>query len=143
VTDIHVPVFNFTAVKVWASDDLPSLGMIYSLTAKTNNATFTVTDSVTGLTVTLNAGECLFLGSDFGDARADGGVEFTYEFSALPNKTGLSVGDIAGIAKKGWEYMWVRYEPAEVGGLKVLGQKPKAVYVERVYDSGDFSGLGL
>ena len=141
--DISVPVFNFTVAKVWPKTGLPNLGGIYGLTAKTNSAGFTVTDSVTGLTITLNAGECLFLGADFGDARADGGVEFTYEFSALPNRTGLSVGDIGGISKKGWEYLWVRYEPAEVGGLKVLGQKPRAVYVERVYDAGNFAGLGL
>ena len=37
----------------------------------------------------------------------------------------------------------MEYEPANVGGLKVLAQKPKAVYVEGVYDAGDFSGLVL
>jgi len=83
--------------KAWASDFLPSLAAICSLTARTNDGASTAT----GLTVTLNAAECLLLGADFGVARADGGADFTCEFSALPNKTGLSVGDIGGIGRKG------------------------------------------
>ncbi len=39
--------------------------------------------------------------------------------------------------------MWVRYEPAELGTLKVLGYKLRAVYIEKVYDEGDFAGLGI
>ena len=37
----------------------------------------------------------------------------------------------------------VRYAPTVVGGLKVLGQKPVAVYVEKVYDEGNFADLGI
>ena len=54
---------------------------------------------------------------------------------------GLSVGSIGGISKKGWEYLWVRYSPTVVN--KMMGQKPVAVYVEKVYDEGNFADLGI
>jgi hypothetical protein len=141
--DINVPVTEFSVSKVFAAGNLPSLATLDGLVCKTNSLEWTVTDSVTGLARTCAIGECLFTGYEHGDARADGGVEFTFHFSRSVNKTGLSVGSISNIAKKGWEYLWARYEPAEIAGIKLLGQSPKAVYVERVYDSAAFSGLGL
>jgi hypothetical protein len=51
------------------------------------------------------------------------------------------VGSITGIAKSGWDYLWVRYADAE--DQKVLVKQPIAVYVERVYESGNFAGLGI
>jgi hypothetical protein len=136
---------DFTVEKVFDKNSLPSLTTIYNLSSPwhTNSGAFTVRDSITGLTLTLSAGECLFKGAEFGEPRGDFGVLFSYDFSSLPNATGLSVGSIGGISKKGHEYMWVRYERAEIGSLKVLGQKPKAVYVEKVYKDGDFSALNL
>ena len=58
-------------------------------------------------------------------------------------KTGLTVGDITGIDKKGWEYMWVRYADAEDTTAKAIVKKPVAVYVEKVYDAGNFADLGI
>ena len=74
---------------------------------------------------------------------ADNAIEITYHFSASPNRTGLTVGDIANIDKPGWAYLWVKYENVEDGDAKCVKQKPKYVYVERVYDPGDFAGLGI
>ena len=62
---------------------------------------------------------------------------------ASPNRTGITVGDITGIAKKGWEYLWVRYEDAEDSTAKTLVKRPVAAYVEKVYESGDFAALGI
>ena len=39
--------------------------------------------------------------------------------------------------------MWVRYANAEDTTAKALIKKPVAVYIERVYESGDFSELGI
>ncbi len=39
--------------------------------------------------------------------------------------------------------MWVRYADAEDTTAKAIVKKPVAVYVEKVYDEGDFSGLGI
>ena len=67
----------------------------------------------------------------------------SFKFAASPNATGLVVGDITGIAKKGWEYLWVRYADAEDTSAKVLVKKPIAAYVEQVYPYGNFAGLGI
>ena len=59
------------------------------------------------------ARECLFLGAAGSKRGADdpsslklrrAGWEITYRFAASPNRTGITVGEITGIAKKGWEY---------------------------------------
>jgi hypothetical protein len=139
--DVVVPVFNFTVTKVWAENNLPSLGTIYSLTGKVNSGPFSITDTETGLTISVDTGECLFNGASFGGQRGDGGVEFTYAFSASANRTGITVGGIGGISKKGWEYMWVRYADAE--GDSAIIKKPIDVHVEKVYELGNFGSLGL
>ena len=56
---------------------------------------------------------------------------------------GQALGDITGIAKKGREYLWVRYEDTEDDTAKALVKRPVAVYVERVYDEGNFADLGI
>ena len=37
-----------------------------------------------------------------------------------------------GISKKGWEYLWVRYQDTEDANAKMLIKKPIAAYVEKV-----------
>lgn len=71
------------------------------------------------------------------------GWEITYRFAGSPNRTGLTVGPIVGINKKGWEYMWVRYADSEDTVAKAIVKKPAAAYIERVYDEGNFSLLGI
>jgi len=46
-------------------------------------------------------------------------------------------------SKKGWEYLWVRYADAEDATPKAIVKVPVAVYIEKVYEEGDFSGLGI
>ncbi len=53
------------------------------------------------------------------------------------------MGNITGIDKKGWEYMWVRYADAEDAAAKAIVKKPVAVYSEKVYKQGNFAGLGI
>src|SRR5690606_18604713 len=92
------------------------------------------------------AGEVLFLGAS-GSTREneDGDTvwEITFSFAASPNVTGLTVGDITGIEKRGWDYLWVRYADAVDGEAHVLVKKPVAVYVEQVYPFGNFGALGI
>ena len=76
-----------------------------------------------------------------GSKRGTDDWEITYRFAASPNVTGLAVGPITGIAKKGWEYLWVRYADAE--DEHVLVKRPIAAYVEQVYELGNFAGLGI
>jgi len=139
--DIVLPLFKFTATKVFDPDHLPSLGDLYSLTGQVNSGSFTVRDTITGLTITLNAGECLFNGAKVSEPRSDGNIEISYDFAASPNVTGLAIGPITGVNKKGFEYLWVRY--ADIDDAQVLVKQPIAAYVERVYEAGDYAGLGL
>lgn len=85
-------------------------------------------------------GEVLFMGAS-GSQRGQDDWEITFRFAASPNAVGLTVGDIVGIDKKGWEYLWVRYADAE--DENTLVKQPIAAYVEKVYEEGDLSLLGI
>lgn len=88
------------------------------------------------------AGEVRFLGAS-GSQRGDDTWEITYRFAASPNVEDLNIGGITGVAKKGWEYLWVRFAPKVDVGAKVLIKWPVSVHVERVYGESDFSTLGI
>jgi len=130
--DIQVPVFQFTETHVLPNKivtDAYKLNL-YNLTAKVNQAAFRW----------FAAGEVLFQGVS-GNKRGEDDWELTFRFAASPNKTGQTVGDITGIAKLGWDYLWVRYVSDVDETAKDTVQKPEAVYVERVYEQGDFGLL--
>jgi len=132
--DITVPVYSFSETHYLdAAVVTPAYkGTLFSLTGKVNNASFKG----------LAAGECLFLGAS-GSKRGAEDWEITYRFAGSPNRTGLVVGPITGISKKGWEYMWVRYADSEDAAAKAIVKKPVAVYIERVYEEGNFAALGI
>ena len=86
------------------------------------------------------AGEVLFLGAQ-GSLRGEQDWEIAFKFSASPNVSDLTLGDISGISKDGWDYLWVTYEDAE--SQQTLVKQPKAIYVERVYERANFGLLGI
>jgi hypothetical protein len=128
--DIISPVYRWSETHVVASAKVTSTykGYLFDLTGKTNNGTF---DSFA-------AGEVLFEGAS-GSKRGDGAWEITYSFASSPNRTDLTIGAITGINKKGWEYLWVLYSDVADGGM--LAKQPRAVYVEKVYEEGNFAKL--
>jgi hypothetical protein len=131
-TDITVPVYQFTITHSIPAA-LVTFGYattLFYLTGRVNNAPFKG----------FAAGEVLFLGAS-GSRRGLDAWEIAYKFAASPNATNLTVGDITGIEKKGWEYLWVRY--ADVEDEKVLIKQPESVYIERVYEYGNFALLGI
>ncbi len=132
--DITVPVYHFSETHYLDATLVtePYKATLFALTGRVNSGAFKG----------LAAGECLFLGAA-GTKRGQGDWEITFRFAASPNVTGLTIGDITGIAKKGWEYLWVRYADAEDAAAKALVKKPVAVYIEKVYADGDFSLLGI
>jgi len=140
--DITVPVFNFSIRQRIAIADWNAayVGSLYALTGKVNSASFSVT--IRGNTYSFAAGECLFLGASGDESSASEFVEVNYRFAASPNRTGITVGDITGISKKGWEYLWVRYADSEDAAAKAIVKKPIAAYVEKVYEDGNFAVLG-
>jgi hypothetical protein len=91
------------------------------------------------------AGVLLF-SSVTGQKRDDTNWDLSYGFGVSKNATGLSVGDITGIDKKGWEYMWAYYKTVDIdygGGLKRTHKIPVQVNVEQLYDTATFGDLGI
>lgn len=88
----------------------------------------------------LAAGECMLLGVT-GSKRGDERWALTFNFAGSPNVTGLTIGDITGIDKLGWDYLWVRYATFEDGTAFSLVQRPVAVYVERVLIPASYASL--
>ena len=136
-TDITVPIYTFSETHE-LDDGLVNnyyKGVLVTLTGRVNDAPFKG----------LAAGECLFLGAagSLTDGPGSDTWSIDYAFAGSPNVTGLAVGDITGIAKKGWEYLWARYQTAEDTAAKLLVQKPIAVYVDQVYREGNFAALGI
>ena len=139
--DITVPIYNFSETHYLTVEQVTPeyKGTLFQLTGKVNNATFRG----------LAAGECLFLGASGTlhgtetDTETTGDWEITYRFAASPNKTGITIGNISGIAKKGWEYLWVRYADVEDMDAMAMVKRPIAAYVEQVYEDADFSLLDI
>ena len=95
--------------------------------------------------LTFSAGEVLFLGARGSDGESTEST-VTYSFAMTPNATGLTIGGVAGVSKKGWEVAWIRYEDTitVADGEDQPTRVPKFVYVDRVYDTTDLaSALGF
>jgi hypothetical protein len=131
--DIVTPAYNFTRRKVFLPGDVDNeyKAIIYALTGKVNDDEFE----------DFAAGEVLFLGAE-GSDRDDGCYEISFSFSAKPNQTDQTIGDIEGIDYGGWDYVWILYVPKENEDTKLVMKVPAGVWVERVYDEGDFDDLG-
>lgn len=140
--DITLPVFAFNVTRYIPNAQMTGtyIGNLYAATGRVNDAIFTV--NVDGVTLTFQIGECLFLGAS-GGRRGEEDWELSFRFAGSPNATSLTVGDITGIDKKGWEYMWVRYADTEDAAAKAIVKKPIAVYIEKVYETAAFGNLSI
>ena len=130
--DITVPVYQFAETHYLPASAVTNeyKGTLFRLTGKVNSGGFRG----------LNAGECLFLGAS-GSQRGTEDWEITFRFAGSPNVTNLHIGDITVASKKGWEYLWVRYEDAEDTDAQTIVKRPTAAYVEKVYEEADFGAL--
>lgn len=125
------------------------LTVTYRLERPANPFAFAAVAS--GLTGTVNnagllghdAGELLFLGAN-GDFGSDVDPQLQFTWVASKNAD-LTIGDIADVAKDGHEFLWILYEEetAGTGEDKYLVSKPRACYVEKIYELADHSLLGL
>jgi hypothetical protein len=122
--DVVIPVCKLTATYRHPQGviTLPQIKNLARWTGKVNSDTF----------LTFAAGEVLFLGCT-GQEGTDAPTEVQYHFACSENLTGLSIGGITVANKLGHHLYWIQYKPATAnnGG----GQVPKAVYVERIYDT--------
>lgn len=87
-----------------------------------------------------SANEVLFAGAA-GSKRSVSDYAVTFRFMASKNAAGLIVGDITGITKAAWDYLWVLYEEVEDTAADFTTQRPKAAYVERLYTAVNFPTL--
>jgi len=135
--DITIPTYRWSEKHTRAAADVTQAYKLAlaALTGQVNAAGFRG----------FAAGEVVFLGasgSRQGDDEDDP-WDIVFNFARNPNKTGLTVGPITGIAKKGWEYLWVLYREEEDTDAKRIVQRPIAAYVEQVYEGGSFDGMGI
>ena len=132
--DITIPVYHFSETHYLPDSQVTEAyrGILFALTGKVNDAAFKG----------CAAGECLFLGAS-GSKRGEDDWEITFRFAASPNRTNIQIGNITVASKKGWEYLWVQYTQEVDPAIHQVVKKPVAVYIEQVYEYGDFSRLGI
>lgn len=139
--DIVTAKFDFGAKRSLPASSMTGtyVGYLIDYTGTVNNATWTITP-FGGNSIVFAAGEVLYLGAQVSTKNATQ-VEVSLKFSAIRNQTGLSVGSITGIAKKGWEHLWVQYVDDE--NASSIIKRPISAHVERVYRTSTFTNLGV
>ena len=133
--DITIPAYKFSEThfipRIFVSTSYKN--KLFQLTGKVNNSTFK----------NFAAGEVLFLGST-GQRRGREDFEITYNFAASPNIGSIAfTPSITVLNKQGWDYMWLYYADEVDNDSHRIVRRPKAAYVERVYERADFGLLGL
>jgi hypothetical protein len=94
-----------------------------------------------------NPGEVLFLGAT-GTLRDQFWWEITFEFAASPSLTNVVINEggtdqITVAEVGGWDYLWTTSTESEDGTAFAIALGLEAAYVDRVYDDGDLSFLGI
>lgn len=137
--DIIAPVYNFSETHRFTDAVVTPAykASLYRLTGNVNSDTFRG----------FQPGEVLFLGAS-GRRVAHNMWEVGFRFASLPNHSSengnlITIGDITNIAKNGWDYLWVQYADDVDATAKVVIRRPVAVYVEQVYYTAAFAGMGI
>ena len=132
--DKVIPALKLNARYRWPADAVTTsyINTLASLSGTINQSSWQGYDP----------GELLFLGAA-GDVIPGKPTEISYQFAASANASGLSIGSITGIDKKGHEYLWILYEDDEDAVAKTLTKQPLAAYVARLYTESAFSTFGI
>lgn len=117
--EISAGSVNMALIKKWAQ-----------LVGKVNSSSF----------FEFSPGEVLFMGCE-GSRKNGEAYNVTFHYSVSTNANNLTIGDISGIEKKGWDYLWVYSQTAKDETEKFIVKRPRYVFTEQVYDTGDFSIL--
>jgi hypothetical protein len=131
--DVFAPKLEFTVTLQRQFVNLKYVRTLRGAVGKTNSAPWYGFDT----------GEVLYLGCS-GQAKPGERFSITHKFAAGEN---IKAGDprlviCTGLtlpAKGAWEYVWCSYADAVDSNLRV--RLPVSAYVERVYDSTDFTAL--
>lgn len=137
--DVATSQFGFTVTRQIPVGDLTDAYLLdlVDLTGKVNDAVWIF--FVQGVTLTFQPREVVFNGATVGTKNTDDEWQLSYKFSVSRGATGLTVGEITGITKAGWDYLWVYFSEDTDAGRLI--KKPRAVFVEQVYLEADFNLL--
>lgn len=132
--DVPVPALQWSETWQIARGDVDwsYVRFLHDMTGKLNDAEFRGFD----------VAEVRFLGAS-AQPNGEDLFSFTFKFAASATVEDITIGDITGIYKRGWDYLWTRYESVVDDTTKKMTKKPIAVYVSQVSKLGDFSSLGI
>lgn len=132
--DVPAPALKWTETWQIAREDVTwsYIRFLYNATGKVNDASFRGFDQ----------SEVRFLGAT-AQPNGDDLFSFTFQFAASPTVDDITVGEITGVYKRGWDYLWARYESTLDETAKKMTRKPIGVYVSEVSKQADFSELGI
>jgi hypothetical protein len=130
--DVVIPALKLNFTYKWPRNviDLAYVKALAGMVGRVNDASW----------FTFAAGELLFLGTT-GEIDPTAPTEIQYHFASSANVTGLSIGQIANVAKGGHQYLWVSFDQA-IDQSRIV-QRPRACYVETVYGAANFSSFGI
>lgn len=140
--DVSDPAVVMVITRRYELANLPTTAVLMALRGNVNSDEVTIKDTRKNRTWVMPAGELLCEGVDEGTLDDDGLVTVTYQMAASPNMTGITIGDIVDIDKKGWEHLWVDYYDY-VDGDGFMVSEPFSAHVDQVYPTVAMDGLGL
>ena len=131
-TDIPSRVWTWEETKEVPNDDvdLAYLRLLFVLSGTVNSVDYRIYEP----------GENLFLGAR-GSRQGNGGWTITFFHAASPNVTDLTIGEFTGIAKRGWDYLWVYYSEVENVTQKMILPKGHFVNIDQVLPYDDHNQL--
>lgn len=139
--DVIAGQVSITVTKVFSLTGAPSPAKLVALRAAVNSSHFSVTDTETGLTIGLKPGEAQLVNTTWN--RHAEGVQLVYEFAAEANETGIKIGDIPAVDKRGFDLLDVTYRDKTDDASKVTVSEPVTARVLQVYKMMSFAGLKL
>ncbi len=164
-TEITIPHFAFQITRyIHGPIDGVYARALYTLAGKVNSSH--VAFSIRGMLYEFRAGELQFKGSR-GSWRGNEDAEIVMHFEGSLNEgqdffdesqgqspgdglpivedpdstAGIDIGDVTGVAKKGWEYLWVKYEDGEDAGVDLIVPKVRQVNIEAMLKEADLNIL--
>lgn len=133
--DITTPAYTFTEQHTFERRDVNDAyrRTLAGLTGRINKKKFR----------RFEPGEVLFKGATGSMITTDGEIKWQllFHFATSPNRFNFYVGDIFVKEKLGWDYLWVLYGD-EVNSNRLI-KRPRNVYIEQMYDFGNFSELEI
>lgn len=133
--EITIPALSFSKTRRFPPEWLTAdrIKELSRLTGTTNAGPF----------LGFAAGELLFEGAEGNQKNSAEPVDVSFDFIGSENVTDQTYGDITGIRKDGWEYLWFLYKEEEDTAAKEMVKRPQAAYVESVYRPSNFDAIGI